>query len=957
LTSEFLEVLKLEPFDKNGVPISLKIQLNMLSLEEMSRRGSINKIVPHKKEDEKRDSLLKLEPMNKEEAIERKSLMKPTENKDSSYLQIRKSINFNEELKSNKSEEKGSGIDLEKVQLRSGQFYQQKKAFILRNWAKIQEILDFSRFFMMTKNKLIMNREYKLSSIEIDLYQKFIEKLSFYISNKIILNYDSNHPIKLFSLESNSPDLKLLLKQLDFKIMAFILTKSSEVLNEEGIMIKDYWHQIKKPSNKIWVQAKEDFLPIDFIEKYAILPNNISQNSFHTLANYYTYDLDSKDSETRKISMLFNKLQLNFKMVHELQDTFNFKVLKRRKSLKDIYMFGLFKESPYNSFLLRKDHMGFFQIQPNCKLLAFYENMKGYIGDNNTMIVIFCDFMAMNMKIMVLPGIANFVLMSYFDRFSLAYKLTILIYSFLMIGIFILMGKWCFRKVQEFKIENGLLKLQVKNAKSFNFLENYHEKPIIPNKNKGFCFNLMRLLMILYYTFIFLAFFSAKAYITYGFSLLKIAWIKNQTIFQYNKYFDGNHFFPDLFDFLILSLFILIFKKIIISAKLPPYFLREQTIKDWILTVFRVLCEFNGFFQIIFIYPEIDNCTSNDCLTMCQVMYKNRLIFYFFYRGFYWGYCTIKFHRFNALNKSLEKTLLERKAFRDSIMPIPLRNIDEPRKIVFDNKNIINEPRKSVFNNKNLMDLEKNIIDDKNSIENKNVIDNKNIIDPEKNNKNMEINILNNKKMDENLLKPNLNDKRPKPLDLESANNIILETSPSKRREKSFKYLHLCQLTNKLVLNNELDTLFYSNSMLEKSYELYIDFYLILLYIISFSSMFSLDLVFFWVILFFECFYIKYKLLFLYKNFHFQNLRQYLNWKNRLVFLIFAATIFNVGLLAFLYDAFFGYYPVLLFFIIVIFLCLVMIVIFYFFDDISRKMKLTLINNRESLMNLFNFLK
>ena len=61
--------------------------------------------------------------------------------------------------------------------------------------------------------------------------------------------------------------------------------------------------------------------------------------------------------------------------------------------------------------------------------------------------------------------------------------------------------------------------------------------------------------------------------------------------------------------------------------------------------------------------------------------------------------------------------------------------------------------------------------------------------------------------------------------------------------------------------------------------------------------------------------------------------------------------------MAFLYDAFFDYRPVLLFFVIVIFICLVSLIGIYMLDDNSEKMKNRLVNNRETLMNFFAFLR
>ena len=926
LSAEHLEILRLEPFDKDGLPLSLKFQLNYMSFDEVNKRGSLNKVIPERKSQENVNIVIKRE------------IIEENEKKDDSPSKKRREV-----------------LDVEQAQKKVEQFLVLKKSFIEKNWGKIQEMLDFSRFYAITKNRLIITKNYRLTPLEIDIYQRFVEKLSFYISNKFILNYDNNNPLKLFSLDYNTPELMRFLKRADFKFLAFVLmqcctaaqdeknnekndkniNKNEKNINKnEKNMVKNYWQQINKEYDKMWIQSRDDFLPLDFFENYVVLPEINYQNSFHSMANYFNYEVENQEdfqiskekTERKMISLLFSKTQINQKIIQEVQNTLNFQILKRNKTLTEIHKFDLFNENHYHSFLLSKDHTGFFQVFSNEKLNNFYSGMKNYVGNYHTLIIISCDFLAMKMKIMVLFGIANFVLMSYFDRFSFEYKLTILIYSFLIIAFFLIFAKTCLRKIQEFKSDFGLVKLhvtQVKNKQEITFIENYAGNIEIKYPSNFILLNLMRLIMILYHTFIFLAFFSAKVYITYGFSLVKIEWTKNQTIFKFNKYFDGNHFFPDLFDFLLLGVFVVLYKKIMISANFIPYFMAEQAIKDWLLTIFRVFCELNNFFQIIFIYPEINNCTLNDCLTMCQMTYKNRLIFYFFYRGFYWWYCRIKFQRFEALNKSLEKTLMQRKAFRDANIVVP------------------NENDKKIQENGKNLGKDKNLAESQNFDERNKIFDEKKgLVDDGKN--------------------------KDKILDLEKNDvikieNIVEKESPfnidQKEKGRFIKYLHLCQLTNKLVLNSELESLLYSNSMIEKSYEIYIDFYLILLYIISFSSVFSLDQVFFWFILFFESFFIKYKLLFFFKNYHFQDLKQFKHWKHRLFLLIMVAAIFNVGLLAFLYDAFFDYRPVLLFFIIVIFICLVSLIGIYLLDDNSEKIKTRLVNNRETLMNFFAFLR
>lgn len=866
LDEELLQLIKLEPFDSNNVPLSLKIYLNQLSFDEIHNFNK-NRVVPIKETSKKPLDTPKKQGFNK--LLEKKDVEK--ENKENLPNEIEQ-----------KPQEEAQNIDLERVQLKSEAFYQQKKTFLIKNWFKLQESLDFSRFLFVLKEKLIMSRSYKLTLKEIDFYEKFIEKFAFYISNKILINYESTET-RIFDLNSNDPDYFKIMKKLDFSEISNVLNKTLNLLQSEDksfSVFKNYWMKNQKKPGKMWLKANDELIPLDFVENYLFLPKLlVERNIFHNIAIYFPYKPNLL-FENEGFALLYDEKQLSRQIIKEIIQISDLNMLKTSKCFYDIFMTKEFVEEN-NVFSLLKEHFSFFSMSPNAKLFIFYEKLHKFIGNNTAFLLAFSDFIAIFMKIMIVPGIASFVLMSYYERSSVEYKATIMVYSFLIILAYTIINKIALRYLSQYKSNMGIIQVQIDKGKKIIYkdFDNENLELLLPIKD-GFMskckYYSKKLIIFVEMMVIFLGLFAIKTYITYGFNLLKVEWVQNQTIEIYNFYFDINQFLPDLFDFMLIPIFMTIFKKFVFRPTFNYYIINEKAFKDTLCIFFRAFCEFSCFFQIIFIYPSIENCVKNDCLSMCQQAYKNMLVIYFFYKTTYWIYCYVKGERIFDLKKSFENTLISNRAYKSN-----------------PNAQKINEIKKeSILNTEN-----------------------------------------NEKKTEE------------------------LELSPNKLDGKMKKFVHLNEITNKIMINLNMDSLFYKNTVIEKTYEIIIDSIVFMLYHIAFSSMFSLDGIYLALLFYFECFFNKYKIIFLYKTFFSNEKTDFSHLKFCFFFIIVCGIIFNMGLLAFLYETFFDFKSIGAFFALVFGMIIICFFIFFVFSDLFEETKDKLIEHRHIFNRLFNFLK
>lgn len=868
LDEELIELIKLEPFDANNVPLSLKIRLNQISFDEIHNINT-NRVVPIKENPKKPLDSPKNQGFNK--LLEKKEIDK--ENKV--ILPIPVDME-------QKSQEEPQNIDLERVQLRSEAFYQQKKTFLIKNWFKIQESLDFSKFLFVLKEKLIMSRDYKLTLKEMDFYEKFIEKFAFYISNKILINYEDSET-RIFDLNFNDPDFFKMLKKLDFNEISNILKKTLNILQTENktfAVFNNYWVKNKKNAGKMWLRANDELIPLDFVENYLFLPKILAErNIFHNIAIYFSYKPNFL-LENEGFALLYDEKQLNRQIIKEIIQISDLNVLKTTKCFFDIFMFKEFVEN--NAFSLFKDHFNIFSMKPQSKLFSFYEKLHKFVGYNTTFLLAFCDFIAILMKIMIIPGIVSFILMSYYERSSVEYKATIMVYSFLIILLYCVITKISLRYLSQYKANMGIIQVQIDKRKKIVYKDFHNEKSelLIPIR-EGFMskckYYSKKLFIFLEMMILFLGLFAIKTYITYGFNLLKVEWVKNQTIQMYNFYFDINQFLPDLFDFMLIPIFMTIFKKFIFQPSFNYYIINEKAFKETLCIFFRVFCEFSCFFQIIFIYPSIENCVKNDCLSMCQQAYKNMLVIYCFYKISYWIYCYVKAQRVFDLRKSFESTLIANRAYKANAN---VKNINEIKK-------------ESVINN------------------------------------------------------TESNEKKTEELDL----------SPDKKDGRMKKFVYLSDITNKIMLNFKMDSLFYKKTFIEKTYEIIIDTMVFMLYHIAFSSMFSLDGIYFALLFYFECFFNKYKVIFLYKTFFSNEKNDFSHLKFCFFFIIVCGIIFNMGLLAFLYETFFDFQSIGAFFALVCGIIAICFFIFFVFSDLYEETKEKLIEHRQIFNRFFNFLK
>ena len=922
LNEEFLDILKLEPCDNKGIPLSLKVELNQMSFEEI-HKININKIIPYTpkispKASDKKGVLIKNEKSNigKNEANklidqnnsnnEKKQITEEKINKEENKEDF-KEIDKKPEKKSVSISSNLKDIDLENVRFKADYFYDIKREFLHSTWPRILEKINFNSFYIQSKNSLILTKNYRLSAYEIDLYEKFLEKLAFYISNKILINYEQNN-IKIFELGPKSLEWSNLLKKFDFGNISSTMKRAVQVIKDEETiekrhLIQNYWNNTKKNPMKIWMRATDEFIPLDFINNFAILPSLFEKNFIHSLINYFPLESNSKGNEDDKMLIFIDLYQIYHQMIRDIISLYDLNVMKTYRSFEDFCMIEKYDDKPNNRFILTLDHIGFFDLKPSYQLFCFYEKLMKYVGVNNVLLLAFNDFIAIFIKLMILPGIAHFVLMSYFERYSLEYKLTVMIYSFIMIVFHIKVIKTCLRYISQYKACLGIVQARINANKQIIFKEFWDDiKPFIRKltEYEEFVFYMGEFFLILKICFMFLALFAAKCYITYGFSLLKIQWVKNETIITYNFYFDINQFLPDLFDFITLSFFIMFFKNYLIMTKMSYYFSKEKIIKDIILFLFRILCEFNGLFQIIFIYPSISNCIKYNCLSMSQQMYKDILVIYFFYKIIQWFYCLMKHDCFFSLKKSFEQTLLSQKA----------KGVNK----------IVEKP-------KTFSDMLNNNIDNNNNNVNK----------PNEIKKTDEINNI-------NLEQPN-NDTSP------------FEYSPTKKTGKIYKFLHICSISNKIMYIKKIDSIFFQGTVLEKSYDIIIDLLMMVLYNLSFSALFSLDVCLYWVMLFLECYFVKFKLIFLYKSIYTNNFNDFIHWKYCFILLIFTGIVFNVGLMAFQFDTFFDYLPIMIFFVVVGGLNIFVLIIFLVRDDYFEETKDKLISDRQTLINVFQLLK
>lgn len=814
LNEELIDLLKLEPVDRNGVPISLKIRLNQMSFEE-AHHININKIAPS---------------YNNEPFLEPDQSKKPP------------------------LESKPPVFDLESIKSRSEAFYKQKKAFVLRNWTKIQNILDFSRYLLLKKDELIITRKYRLTPLEIDFYERYIEKFSFYISNKVLLNYGTNE-WSLFEMNPEDPSLLKCLKTTDFKEMALVLKKSLETAQESSLYL-NYWDKKGLIPGKIWTLGNDPLLPMDFFCKYLILPEVLSQKSLHSIGNYYNI---SKE-EGSPLFLLYEGFKIQRSLGVKLQDFLDFNRIKGYNGLFDCYGFNIYKGALFQFYLL--------DFSPTKRLYGFYEGVREYLGDKNTLIIALCDFLVIRNKWILVPGIVNFIIMSYYERDSSEYKGIIGAYSFLMIFFYIFVIKTSLKDLMELKAKLGLILYKAIGQKNPNFSDITEETLVYKVRNRTFCNRLLFIMKKGFFLMKNLCYFfllvAIKGYISYGFSLLKIKWVKEGTLADYNPLFDINQFIPDLIDFLILPLFLIYYKKLLLEARIIDYYqVNEAKTKDFILFLYRISLEFNTFLQMIFIYPFISNCVNDNCLSMVQQSYKNSLILYSLYKISYYAFCLIKGRRFDNLRESLEGTLLSHKALNASIS----KNPDLP------------------------------------------------LISP--------------------IIKQEVNYESP---------------------NKTNKYLHVSGLTNNIVLYSKLDSSFYKGGFLEKDYEIIIDLMCLTLYQIGFSSLFSLDGILYLFLMFLESYFVKYRLIYLYKSSFISNRKGISHWKWSFFVVLAIGTVINIGLLAFLYKVFEGFNEITAFFIVIGVLLLFEFGILIIKEDFYKRTRNDIMNKREVFKNLMGFI-
>ena len=116
---------------------------------------------------------------------------------------------------------------------------------------------------------------------------------------------------------------------------------------------------------------------------------------------------------------------------------------------------------------------------------------------------------------------------------------------------------------------------------------------------------------------------------TFLLNTLKITWVNENKITEYNDVFDFNQFILDVIDYLISEILNYIFCYATIHFNITIYIENEKKFKELVILFQRLISYMNGFFLIIFIFNTFGTCVKNDCHTMLKQMHKSTILIIF----------------------------------------------------------------------------------------------------------------------------------------------------------------------------------------------------------------------------------------------------------------------------------------------------------------------------------------
>lgn len=513
-----------------------------------------------------------------------------------------------------------------------------KKAFFNKLWRKILERFDFGSKIKKLRDKMPKNDKIIVDKNDEDILEEFTSVISALITENVFLNHEKSG-FDLYNIENVDEFIEKNIEFLDFHNISEVFIKGMNIFKEEMRKNKsksnysqydNFWKKknILLPANvSIRTNYFSSKLNIEFYKKFFIKPEKEEQIFLHSLFIYHNFKINEDNDKTSEMEILIPKWQMIKFSLNELKKTLNFSHIRHNKILKDIFSFD---NLSFEDVTL--DDLGLFKIFNKANLWRFYKKMNDYMDLRLIYFFFLNECFLLSIPFFMLPAFAHYILHILFEKASPVCKLTYFIYSIYVLLFFLAFLRYFVLLFNKLNSNLGYIDCtkELNENKFKNLLEDEEEVDRnILEFGKFFPFKIRKLFFLSFLVFFFLFVCTSKVASTFFLNLLKLNWVNENKITEYNEVFDFNQFILDSVDYLISEILNYIYFYVMTHLNLTKYIEHEKKIKELMILFQRLISYMNGFFLIIFILNPLGSCIMNNCHSMLEQMYKSTILIIF----------------------------------------------------------------------------------------------------------------------------------------------------------------------------------------------------------------------------------------------------------------------------------------------------------------------------------------